>query len=226
MADEPPPQRSPKPARLDPQPDVARLEAEMRRSLPPGTSACPPAHQEARDATGSVQVVVDARGRVEDVTIDPQWRSRLTADEFPSALLDAYQMARRQATEAFAMARFAAREAGLDPPTLDDLAADRQKDPLLTPLGPTADRAARWRRIRDMRAQIAAQREQRKQREQVLADARRVREQTGPHGHLTATVRFGAVLSIAGDRRRLTYAYTEDLRQDALALLSQANGLP
>lgn len=209
----------------EPVPDAAELEAEMRRSLPLGTPTRPPERQTASDSTASVQVVVDALGRVEDVTIDQRWRSRLSSDGLLSVLFDTYQTARRQASDAFAKARFAAREAGLDLSTLVDLPAGRQDNPLLTPLGPSADRDARWRRIRDMRAQIAAQREQRKQLEEALADARRAREQTGPHGYLSATVQLGAVLNLTGDTRRFQSADTEHLRQDALTLLSQADNL-
>lgn len=219
-------ERGPDLVRLASPSDVADLETELRQSIPPGTPARPPERQVARDATGSVGVVVDSRGQVEDVTIDRQWRSRLNPDELLSALLDTYRTAVHQAREASVAARWVARGAGLDPPTPDDLPLDRQEEPLLTPLGPTADRAERWRRIREMRAQIAAQRERRKQREQALADARRERERTGPHGYLTATIQFGSVLSITGDQSRFKYAETEHLQQDALAILSQANSLP
>jgi hypothetical protein len=209
-------------ARPNPPPDADELEAELRRLLPPGTATRPPPQQEARDATGTVQVVVDARGQVEDVRIDQRWRKRLDPDGLLCALFDTYRAARSQAVAAFTMARFAAKQAGVEPPTLHDGPADRRFGSL-SPHRHGADRAERWRRILQMRVEIQ---ERRERRARIESEIRQPRDHNGPHGYLTATVQWGGIVGITGDAHLIQYADTEQLQQDALALLSLANRSP
>lgn len=185
--------------------------------MPPGTATEPPARQEATDGSGMVSVVVDDRAQVRTVQISPRWRDRLDADRLCAALLETYYAAKQQAVGAFVTASRAAREAGKplavvppeDTPTRSRRPPDR-----------TRDREAWLRWLTDTIAHTKAT--MRETAELAAAIDRGPRERTGPHGYLTATVQ-GDVTAITGDTRSIWYASTEDLEQDALAVLTSGD---
>jgi DNA-binding protein YbaB len=184
-------------------------------AIPPDAATEPPVRQEATDATGAVYVVVDARARVESVEISPRWRDRLDADALLAALLETYRTAKQQAVQAFATASRAAREAGERPVAIPGHAeSPARPEP---PPNPASDRGAWLRWLADLRATTEATL---KQTAQLNAAADHgPRERTGPHGYLTATVQ-GDITAITGDVRAMWYASTEDLEQDAVAVLA------
>lgn len=184
----------------------------------PGAATQPPSQHVASDTTGRVRVVVDAQGRVDDVEIDQRWRTQLAPEQLPNALMESYNAGRVRAGEAYTAAVMAAREAGVPAPQLSDGPAKGGSE-RLRPLGPDADREARWRRIREMLAEFE---EGRARRARIIAEAGQTRELTGPCGYLTATVHRGTIVNITGDARKIQYASTDHLRQDALAILSIA----
>lgn len=203
-------------ARPIPWPGADDPSADAPEPLPPDPATEPPPRQEATDPTGMVGVVVDARARVEAVRISSRWRDRLDADGLCEALLDTYRTARQQAVSAFVTASRAARAAGR--PLSELLAA-----PVGSPVGPgrppdrTRDRAAWLRWLDDTRAHTEAT--TRRTAELVAAIDRGPRTRTGPHGYFTATVQ-GGITAITGDARSIWYAATEDLEEDALAVMN------
>jgi hypothetical protein len=220
--------------------DLDELRARARTFLPPGGGdTTPPPCQEATDPTGSIRVVVDARGRLEDVDIGRSWRSRL-GEGFTAALFETYTAAREQATTAQALAQLAALEHQVAGPARPDAGAagrlpepapmpepaprpkleekpKREEKPVPEPADPR-DRLAALRARFD-RARITTERLARF----AVIEVSGTREHTGPHGFLTARLRGYAIVGIGGDSRRFWYAETEQLRQDALDVLSSAD---
>lgn len=112
--------------------------------------------REATDPTGVVRVVVVGPDRVAEVMIDRRWRSRIDPAELPNSILSTFHAARLGARET-PYPRSPAGRAGSG-------GGATGKPP--APLGPGADREARWRRIREM---WAASREDRARRDKWLS---------------------------------------------------------
>jgi hypothetical protein len=196
------------------------LRAELRQRLPPpgGRSTAPPARLDAADRSGSVTVVVDARGHVADVGISPGWRDRLDGQEFAAAVFEAYTAARQQAVEASALATLAAEGTGGDArgPHLHAARPEPRWHPGPAPRPPTdpADWLA-WihEQFHEARAEV----------ERSLSSATQERHHVGARGLLAATLRGQDVLGVTGDARRISEADTGQLRDDAFDVLTAAH---
>lgn len=184
-------------------------------ALPPDIPTRPPSTQEAADATGAVRIVVDARARVQSVSINPRWRDRLDADALLTALLETYYAARQLAVQATIRANRAARESGGQPVTSVDPAESPPRPG--RPPDRTVDRGEWLRWLTDVRARTDAVMRQTTQLYATVG--RSAHERAGPHGYLTAIIQ-GEVAEITGDARAIKYASTDHLEQDALAILS------
>ena len=207
-------------ARPSAPPDLEAWYAAAVSAQPPNRASHLPRQQAAQDPTGSVQVVVNARGRAEQVVISPEWRRQLTAAGLATALLDAYRAAVGQAVEAraqgwraaAAMARRSAHPIAASPAT------DRRSP------DPAVDREA-WRRwLEQVNASIAAQREQRARLAAIAGGASH--SVTGPFGYLTAELRGLEIIAITCDAARVWHASTEHLRREALAILTTPDSRP
>lgn len=206
------PREAPALASVDSLGSTDELREQARRLLPPGGGdARPPARQEATDATGAVRVVVDDRARVADVWISPRWRDRLDADGVAAAVSSAYHAAAGLAVEAHALAALAAEEAGQDLPAA--------AEPAQAPDAPT--HLAEWLAwARGKLDDIYAERERVARIRATDRPGRR--ERTGPHGCFNATLQGPDLVDVTGDARRIRQADSEQLREDALDVLSDA----
>jgi hypothetical protein len=72
-------------------PDVATVDAQLNDLLQPGGAKVEPAAEyEARDSSGTIRVVVDARRRLTDVGIRPGWVSKIPAAQLAVLLFQTY----------------------------------------------------------------------------------------------------------------------------------------
>ncbi|WP_329058124.1 hypothetical protein [Amycolatopsis sp. NBC_01480] len=68
-------------------PDVATANAQLKELLQPGGQRVEPAAEyEARDPSGTIRVVVDARRSLTDVDIQLSWASRIPAARLAAVL--------------------------------------------------------------------------------------------------------------------------------------------
>ncbi|OXM61369.1 hypothetical protein CF165_38490 [Amycolatopsis vastitatis] len=84
-------------AQLD-MPDVAAVDARLNELLQPGGERVEPAAEyEARDASGTIRVVVDAHRKLVDVGIQPSWEARIPAAQLAGVLFQTYVTAIQRA---------------------------------------------------------------------------------------------------------------------------------
>jgi hypothetical protein len=163
------------------------------------------------DATGSVRVTVDDRGRVVDVGVDRRWRERLGAERFADGLFGAYTDAVRAAMD---VAAGAALSRPPDPPRPRSASSPLGWDPGQDrqPEDHRRWQMATWAALGEIEAELVRMRR---------ASAAAVPEETvrGPNGLLTARRSGGGVTSVTGDTRLIAYADADQLRTDALAVL-------
>jgi hypothetical protein len=162
------------------------------------------------DATGSVRVTVDDRGRVVDVGVDRRWRERLGAQRFADGLFGAYTDAVRAAMDA---AAGVALSRPPDPPRARPVPSPLGSDP-----GPDRQpedhwrwRTATWAALGEIEAELVRMRR--------AASATPEETVRGPNGLLTARRRGGGIAGVTGDTRLIAYADADQLRTDALAVL-------
>jgi hypothetical protein len=158
------------------------------------------------DASDSIRVTVDDRGRVHDVEISWQWRRRPGPGRFAESLFEAYTEAVRRATTAAALAALSGRPGRRDDPA-----------PVAPPAEPADEarwRAQTWAALEEIGATL----------HRLDAAAREDNPTTvrSPHGCLTAELRGGAIAAIHGDPALIAGLDVEWLRQDALAVLRAA----
>ncbi|WP_290052541.1 hypothetical protein [Amycolatopsis solani] len=79
-------------------PDVSAVNAQLDNLLQPGDERVEPAAEyEARDASHTIKVTVDAQRRLSDVDIQLRWSSRVPADQLAGVLFDTYIQAIQRA---------------------------------------------------------------------------------------------------------------------------------
>lgn len=79
-------------------PSTATVNAQLNDLLQPdGERVEPSAEYEARDASGTIRVTVDARRKLTDVGIQRGWASRISAAQLAGALFDTYVTAIQRA---------------------------------------------------------------------------------------------------------------------------------
>jgi hypothetical protein len=84
-------------AELD-MPDKSTVNTQLGELLQPGGERVEPAAEyEARDASHTVKVTVDAQRRLSDVDIQLRWTSRIPADQLAGTLFDTYLQAVQRA---------------------------------------------------------------------------------------------------------------------------------
>ena len=84
-------------AKLD-MPDASAVNSQLDELLQPGGERVEPAAEyEARDASHTVKVTVDAQRRLSDVDIQLRWTSRIPADQLAGTLFETYIQAIRRA---------------------------------------------------------------------------------------------------------------------------------
>ena len=86
--------------------DLYRLQqyAAGLQNLIAEAEAGAPQRVEAADASGAVRVAVGADGRPETITVEADWKRRLSAEAFGSAVVEAFAAASEQRTQAWARA--------------------------------------------------------------------------------------------------------------------------
>lgn len=227
--------------------------AEIRKQIQAnGEDYRAPAHQEGADASDSVQVSVDAHGRVEGVEISRRWQERLEPDRFAPALFEAYTAAVRKALDAAAMQAFAAEQrAAGNRPGDDQATGTRPADYGTNGYGAsdhqtsdyrTSDYRAAHHRAADQDAAggsevdeaewLAAKWDALDEISAELARLIRVGTSSGagssektvssPHGYLTLRVLGKGVVGISGDVRHIRVADPEQLRREAIAAFQAA----
>jgi hypothetical protein len=79
-------------------PSVAEVDARLNELLQPGGEKVEPAAEyEARDASGTIRVAVDAQRKVTDVDIQRSWVSRIPASQLAGVLFQTYVTAIQRA---------------------------------------------------------------------------------------------------------------------------------
>jgi len=79
-------------------PDKSATNAQLDDLLQPGGERVEPAAEyEARDASRTIRVIVDAQRRLSDVDIQHRWTSRIPADQLAEVLFDTYVQAVQRA---------------------------------------------------------------------------------------------------------------------------------
>lgn len=152
------------------------------------------------DATQSVWVTVDERGRLASLEISRTWRTRMSADKVPDAVYESYAAAmRRRVTELADQL---------------DVRAPARRERTRPPLGDVATEA--HAAIEEARAVLRAERDSDRK-------AGEVTEFRGPNGYLALRVRDGVVVGLTGDPAALANANPGLLRDDAFEAFRSAN---
>jgi hypothetical protein len=104
-------------------PSVAAVDAQLNELLQPGGERVEPAAEyEARDASGTIRVAVDAQRKVTDVDIQRSWISRIPAPQLAGVLFQTYVTAiqRAMVVELANTGEPAAAHRPVELPVLDD----------------------------------------------------------------------------------------------------------
>jgi hypothetical protein len=193
--------------------DVLRVQAEVERWAAVAESGRPRQY-DAADATGSVRVSIDGRGRVEDLHVSPAWRERLSPAEFAAAVHGAY-------TDAMRMAIAGARRGGEDQPR--GAAQPRPHDDHAWYVGrDVADREwvqSTWDALDGVGAEL---RRLTQLEAQGKAQADRDTTISSPQGYLTVHLRGAGLVGILGAVGRISGADAATLRREAIAVLQAA----
>lgn len=195
-------------AELD-MPSTAAVNAQLNDLLQPGGERIEPAAEyEARDASGSIRVVVDAQRKLTDVDIQRTWASRIPPAQLAGVLFGTYVKAVQRAVVV------ALANAG------DPAPEDRPSDAPVHNTGPKpydewiagirariSDIDAKFEDIQRLEANKAAPTE---------TDVR------SPLGFFVLHVRGGSPTGMTGSVDALTKAVSGRLRQDFLDVFSEA----
>ncbi|WP_341720634.1 hypothetical protein QQG74_13565 [Micromonospora sp. FIMYZ51] len=181
------------------------LKAQAEQALRRAETGRQPGTHSGQDPTGSVVVLVDGDGRVEQVTVAREWRARLGVSGVADALFAAYTTAVQAVVEAAALEQLrsasgdrthvAPQPGGAGDGDLDDELWLRQTWQVLHQLDADLERLARP-------LPVAAE-----------------QEVTSPSGCLTLRHRGGTVTAIVGDVRRIGQLDAGQLRHEAHSLL-------
>jgi len=196
-----------------------KLEAEVRRkvqSLPDGWRT--PQRQMSRDASGAIIVIVDSKGVVLDVGINPRWSDRLSPDGFAQALYQTYIAATGKAYEAAALTEFIKEQRKTD---VDRAREQRDRAAILDQQYGVTSRPEEYDAwLRSIWDDLYAIDEKLHQLERGDADASAANAEkrvSSPNGYLTMIYEGRTVSSITGDIERIRGADSEHLRSEAVA---------
>jgi hypothetical protein len=200
-------QHLPEPEELEGRARQALAEAERDGSIPDrpvGTVA-----------TGSIEISVDSRGRVDGIEVSRRWKDQLDAGRFAAALFEAYGDAIRRNLEARARRDLL----GLDDPP--SAPAPEREAPDTEGLQPRSDTwfNAVMDEIRQSSERLEAN--ERMARDGYAPDAET--ELTSPNEIFTMRLRGNALIGITGDQMQIRRADGESLRLEALDLFRAAH---
>ncbi|MEV6873895.1 hypothetical protein [Amycolatopsis sp. NPDC051128] len=195
-------------AELD-MPSTATVNAQLNDLLQPGGERVGPAAEyEARDASGTIRVTVDARRKLTDVDIQQSWASRIPAAELAGVLFGTYVTATQRAV---VVELANTRDAPEAPRPADLPAADLEPKPHDEWI------AGVRARISEIDAQLDdIRRLEASQATPELTDVR------SPLGFFVLHLRGGSPAGVTGSAGTLPKAGASRLRQDFLEMFSAA----
>ena len=197
-------------------PDPDELEGRAREALAAAERDGPiPDRPVGTDATGSIEISLDRRGRVDGIEVSRRWKDQLDAGRFAAALFEAYGDAIRRNLEARARRDLL----GLDEPA--PAPAPEREAPNTEGLQPRSDTwfSAVMDEIRQSGERLDAY--QRMARDGFAPDAET--ELTSPNEIFTMRLRGHAVVGITGDQMQIRRTDGESLRLEALDLFRAAH---
>lgn len=195
-------------AELD-MPSTATVNAQLDDLLQPGGERVEPtAEYEARDASGSIRVTVDARRKLTDVDIQRSWVSRIPAAQLAGVLFDTYVKAiqRAMVVELANAGDSPSDHRPADAP-VDDIDAKPYDEWIAAIRARISDIDTQLEDIRRLEASRAAP---------ERTDVR------SPMGFFVLHLRGGSPTGVTGSVNTLTKAGSDRLRQDFLVMFSAA----
>jgi hypothetical protein len=194
-------------AELD-MPSASAVNAQLDDLLQPGGERVEPAAEyEARDASRTIKVTVDAQRRLSDVDIQLRWTSRIPADQLAAVLFDTYAQAVQRA-----MVVELANAGDAQPSHSGEVPVDDVT-------GKTFDEwiAGIKARISDVDTQLEAI-----ERLEVGRTAPASSEVRSPLGFFLLHLRGGNPTGVTGSATTLSRAGADRLRQDFLEMFAAA----
>lgn len=188
-------------------PSTDTVNAQLNELLQPGGERVEPsAEYEARDASGTIRVTVDARRQLSDVDIQRGWTSRIPPDRLASVLFDTYVKA-IQRSMVVELANSGAPDPLPSEAPVDDLAAKPHDEWVAAIRARISDLDARFEEIQRLEASKAAVAEN---------------EFRSPRGLFVLHVRNGSPTGLTASAEALAKAGSDRLRLDLLEIFTAA----